>query len=204
MSIVSKAVDITIPAAAEYTIVKQGTAETGYSSTYYLTKDNVQVGEKINIPKDMVVESGSVKTCTTPDVPVEGYKVGDKYIDLVLANAQSSHIYILVTDLVDVYEAGNGITITGSTIAIDDQIVVTHSDLTSALAGYQTILDSAQMAAVNSGITATDKGNYDDHIADEDIHVTTAQKTAWTNKADRATTLSGYGITDGLTYVELA
>ena len=35
----------------EYSIVKQGTAESGYLSTYYLTKGGEQVGEKINIPR---------------------------------------------------------------------------------------------------------------------------------------------------------
>ena len=40
--------DIEIP---EYSLVKQGTDERGYLSTYYLTKDGSQVGEKINIHK---------------------------------------------------------------------------------------------------------------------------------------------------------
>ena len=89
-----------------YTITKAATADEGYSSTYQLYKGETAVGDKINIPKDMVVESGDVKTCTQDDVPVSGYKVGDKYIDLVLANATSSHIYILVSDLIDTYTAG--------------------------------------------------------------------------------------------------
>lgn len=65
-------------------------------------------GEKladIDIPKDMVVESGSVETVTTADVPYEGAQVGDKYIDLVIANATSDHIYIPANSLVDVYTA---------------------------------------------------------------------------------------------------
>ena len=65
-------------------------------------------GEKladIDIPKDMVVVSGSVGTVTTPDVPYEGAQVGDKYIDLVIANAASDHIYIPANSLVDIYTA---------------------------------------------------------------------------------------------------
>lgn len=85
----------------EYTVTKAETAENGYSATYILAKDGTQVGEKINIPKDMVVQSGSVKTVTTADTPVAGYVVGDKYVDLVLANSDNSHVYILVSDLVD-------------------------------------------------------------------------------------------------------
>lgn len=105
----SRAVNVVIPAADEYTIAKDATAGEGYSATYHLTKNGTNVGEAINIPKDMVVESGDVKTCTQADVPVEGYKVGDKYIDLVIANKDQAHLYILVTDLIDVYTAGAGL-----------------------------------------------------------------------------------------------
>ena len=66
------------------------------------------VGEKladIDIPKDMVVESGSVGTVSEADVPYAGAQVGDKYIDLVIANATSDHIYIPANSLVDIYTA---------------------------------------------------------------------------------------------------
>ena len=48
----------------------------------------------------------------------------------------------------------------------------------------QDALSSAQLAAVNSGITAAKVGDYDDHIADTDIHVTAEQKTTWSGKQD--------------------
>lgn len=114
----NKAVNVVIPAAVEYSLVKQAEAESGYAHTYYLTKDGVQEGAKINIPKDLVVESGELKTVTTADQPYEGAQVGDKYIDLVIANAASNHIYIPVKDLVDIYTAGNGIDVTNNSIAI--------------------------------------------------------------------------------------
>lgn len=95
----------------EYTIEKLTQAETSYSASYVLKKDNVQVGATINIPKDMVVSSGEVKTVTTANVPYQGAQVGDKYIDLTIANTSQNHIYIPVKDLVDVYVAGNGIRI---------------------------------------------------------------------------------------------
>jgi len=65
-------------------------------------------GEKladIDIPKDMVVESGTVGTVTVADEPYIGAQVGDKYIDLVIANASSDHIYIPANSLVDIYTA---------------------------------------------------------------------------------------------------
>lgn len=98
-----------------------------------------------------------MKTVTAADTPVAGYKVGDKYIDLVLANAENSHIYVLVSDLVDSYAAGNGIVITDNQISIDTTKVALKADVDTALE----------------------------------------------NKADKATTLAGYGITDGITFTEI-
>lgn len=65
----------------------------GYTPTY--------VGEAINIPKDMVVSAGEVKTLTDQDTPIPGIAIGEKYIDLTLANSNNSHVYIRVADLVD-------------------------------------------------------------------------------------------------------
>ena len=100
----------------EYTIVKQGTAEEGFFSTYYLTKDGEQVGEKINIPKDFLVNSADILTVETADQPYEGAQVGDLYIDFVInsknADDTASHVYLPVNELVDAYTGGNGITIT--------------------------------------------------------------------------------------------
>ena len=107
---------------ATYSISKQGIPEDGYACTYVLTKDGVPEGDKINIPKDMVVESGDVKTCIEDDKPVTGYKVGDKYIDLVLANSKNTHLYILVTDLVDTYLQGDGISINNNVISANATI----------------------------------------------------------------------------------
>lgn len=61
---------------------------------------DVPASAVINIPKDKVVKSGDVKTCQTDGVP-EGFKKGDKYIDLVIDNDEGSHIYIPVNTLVD-------------------------------------------------------------------------------------------------------
>lgn len=110
---------------AEYTITKQATADSGYSATYQLFKDGTAVGDKINIPKDMVVSSGEVKTVTTAGSPYAGAVVGDKYIDLTIANATSDHIYIPVKDLVDVYTGGTGIDVSASNVISVDSTIAT-------------------------------------------------------------------------------
>lgn len=115
-------VNVEIPDAAEYEITQQAQAETGYLATYVLEKDGVQAGAKINIPKDFLVKSVSLETCETADTPVAGYVVGDKYIDFVVntvqGDEQATHLYLLVSDLIDVYTEGNGIDITSGVISV--------------------------------------------------------------------------------------
>lgn len=127
-----EAAEATAEAASVVDVVKQTTAESGYSATYYITQAGVQVGEKINIPKDYLVKSAEVKTCTKDDEPVEGYKVGDKYIDFVINTSEGSgtesHIYLLVNDLVDVY---TGKTVSnGVSISIDE-----HNEISATVSG---------------------------------------------------------------------
>jgi len=173
----NKAVNVVIPAAAEYTIAQDQTAATGYAATYHLTKDGVNVGAAINIPKDMVVSSGSVKTCTEADTPVSGYKVGDKYIDLVLANADSSHIYILVSDLIDVYTAGTAITISGNQISVNiETLKSTFAELTD-LDAYQPVINA----------TAKVNADFIDDSTSNNKFVTASDKSTWNAKQNAIT-----------------
>ena len=107
---------------AVYSVTKLATPVAGYISSYRLTADGVNVGDTINIPKDFLVKSGSVKTCTVNDAPVVGYVVGDKYIDFVVNSvnndATNSNIYIKVSDLIVNYTDGDGISITDTSIAV--------------------------------------------------------------------------------------
>ena len=120
--------DIKVP---EYTIVKQETAESGFAGTYYLTKDDTQIGAKINIPLDQVLQSASIKEVTEENLPYEGAKVGDKYIEFLFQNSTDKE-YLPVQELVDVYSAGNGISVSaGNIISIDESIVATKTDLES-------------------------------------------------------------------------
>ena len=85
----------------EYTIVKDATSE--YAATYHLTKDGVNVGAAINIPKDLVVESGKVETLEA------GQPWGDAgtYIILTLANATNDKLYINVGNLIEYVTSGS-------------------------------------------------------------------------------------------------
>lgn len=49
---------------------------------------------------------------------------------------------------------------------------------------------AAEIAAIDSGVTATKVGNYDTHIADTTIHVTSTDKTTWNGKQDAISDLN--------------
>ena len=116
-------------------VVKQQEAETGYASTYYVTQDGTQVGSKINIPKDFLVRSASIKTVTTANEPQQGFEVDDKYLDFVINvaddSADNTHIYVNVRDLFNEYQAGTGLTLSNNTFSITPGTIPTDvSDLT--------------------------------------------------------------------------
>lgn len=87
------------------TVEEQTTAEDGFMKTYVVKQGGVQVGSKINIPKDFLVKSASVKSATLPNQPVSGLTVGAKYIDFVInskdGSATDEHIYIKLSDIID-------------------------------------------------------------------------------------------------------
>lgn len=106
----------------EYVIERQEIAEDGYVASYKLKRTNGDtvsyVGDVINIPRDIVLQSGSMKTVTEENEPYEGADIGDPYIDLILNDESASHIYIPVKGLVDNYVSGDGIDIIERTVAV--------------------------------------------------------------------------------------
>lgn len=148
-----------------YTIKKQAEAETGYAHTYQLfevtgegaSAVETPVGAKINIPKDMVVQSATVETVETADVPYSGAQVGDKYIDLVIANADNTHVYIAVNDLVDVYTAGNGIDITDNAVSV----VVDGTNANGLSVSANGVALATATTTTAGAMSATDKDKLD-------------------------------------------
>jgi hypothetical protein len=115
------------------TVEELVTADEGYLKTYVIKQAGTQVGVPINIPKDFLVKSATVKTCETAGDPVAEYKVGDKYLDFVLNTADTAdgtgidkHVYIKLTDLAYIYKGGSTDTITVN--VIDDTITATLND----------------------------------------------------------------------------
>lgn len=144
----------------QVTIAKQQTAEEGYFATYVISQGGTALSPKINIPKDFLVKSASLKTCTQADVPEEGYIVGDKYLDFVInvkeGSATDQHIYINLKLLTDVYSADE------STLTLDanGQFKIKNGGVTTTQlsSGVNTSLGYADAWNISpaSGITVND------------------------------------------------
>lgn len=185
-----------IPAQTDYSVTVEETSPEGYAKAYTFK----QLGETvatINIPKDMVVESGSV--VTNPEGQAEG-----TYIKLVLANATEDELFINVGDLIEYVTGGtaadgmvtvnvdanhvatatiNDGTVTLAKLHVDVQTAIgkAHEHANKALLDTytQTEADLADAVAkkhehvnadVLAGITAEKVADWDDAVAKEHEH----------------------------------
>lgn len=137
-----------------YTLTKS--TSTDYAAVYHLQKDGANVGEAINIPKDMVVESGKVVWGSYADgtfTPATDKKNATPYVELTLANSTANKIYIAVADLVNEHKAGTGIEITNNTdgtrtIGITNTL---NTNINKSLKGFGKAVDSTLLAYTNDG-----------------------------------------------------
>lgn len=98
-----------IPEQTDYTVtITENTDDTTVAKTYVFTQNGAEIGA-IKLAKELVVTSGSVKEVTVADDPYAGAVVGDKYIELLIAN-QDTPIYVPAKDLVDIYTAKDNAT----------------------------------------------------------------------------------------------
>lgn len=128
-------------APVEYSIVKLGTASEGASASYQLAKDGTTFGAVIDIPKDMVVSSGTV---VTKDVAGAWGEAGT-YIELTLANAANDKLYINVGNLIEYVTSGS---VAGDKVMIS--VSADHKVTATISAGAITATELAE--AVNADI----------------------------------------------------
>ena len=141
-----------------YTISKVETEE-GFASSYKLMKGSVVIGDTINIPKDKVLQSALIKIVETENQPVAGYRVGDKYFEFTFQN-QEAKMYLLATELVDVYTEGSYISINeNNEISVDVNTLSTAVANNSALTNKfdeKGAASDAKDAAIAASKTYTD------------------------------------------------
>ena len=108
LSLAADGLKVTIPEVTipEYSLKKLDTATTGMSASYQLTKDGAGIGAVIDIPKDMMVKSGSVQTYEAGSLPA-GVTEAGTYIVLVLNDAAETKLYINVGNLIEYVTSGS-------------------------------------------------------------------------------------------------
>lgn len=198
----------TIPTVPVYTLKKDKTASSGASATYHLLKDDVKVGDAIDIPKDMVIESGAVKTyatktaATTDGMPADQ---ADKetfpgtFIKLTIANKTGDSLFINVGGLIEYVTSGSK---TGDMIIVDvsddHKVTATIADktitkikLVKAVQDSLTLADSAlQKADIDTGAA-----NGTIKVDGTDIKVKGLADAAYTTVDALNTTAQGYATT---------
>ena len=140
-TITDKTVDLVI-AHPEYSIVKA--ADSGdFAAVYNLTKDGVNIGASINIPKDIVVKSGSV--------------VGDEIV-LVLNDKDNTEIKIPVGSLIEYVTSGSA---TGDMvfITVDETTHKVTATITDGTITLAKLADEVKTAFDAKGSAATAEQN---------------------------------------------
>lgn len=181
-----------------YTLTKS--TSTDYAAVYHLQKDGANVGEAINIPKDMVVESGKVVWGSYSDgtfTPATDKKNATPYVELTLANSTANKIYIAVADLVNEHKAGTGISITNNTdgtrtIGLDPD---TNSNIQASIVSFTTANQNTLVALNNNNgninvLTADDSltFKFDDNADTPIIGLSTTIKNTVDNTKSTADT----------------
>ena len=176
-----------------YSLVKDEAAADGDIATYHLTKDGKNEGVAINVPKDLVVSSGSVKELKDGALP-EGVTVAGTYIELVLANSNKP-IYINVGNLIEYVTGGSG---------ADDAIQInvssdTHKVTASVKAGSltKTMLDSGIQGSLDKADSAvqtvvTGEANGTIKVDNTEVAVAGLQDAAFATVESINTTAQGY------------
>lgn len=184
------------PAAQAISVVEKATPNTGYLKSYQVTVNGVVVGVDIDIPKDFLVKSATSSVVTAADKEEGGkfhddanFAVGDTYLDFVInvksGTATDSHVYVNVSNLVDVYHNGNGLNLDSSTntfsIKIDTSnangLVVTSDGLKLGLAsasanGAMSSSDFTKLAGISAQANKTESSQTNGNIKIDGVETT--------------------------------
>lgn len=176
--------------AGAITVEKLGTAQDGGLATYVIKQGGTAVsGGTINIPKDFVVKSASLKTANENDTTIP---TGHQYIELIIntkddETGTGTPIKIDVNSLVDVYTGVVG-DIVEIVVSEDNQISgsIKEKSITKTL-----LVDTVQASLnkADSALQATDKTELSNSIAAEKTRAEAAEKV----NADAIAILNGNG-----------
>lgn len=186
--------EVTVPA---YSMKKLDTATSGMSASYQLTKDGAGIGAIIDIPKDMVVESGTVETYIAGHLPA-GVAEPGTYIVLTLANATSDKLYIPASGLIEYVTGGSSkddaiqINVTADTHKVTATVKEGSLTKTMLSTEVQGLLDKAN-TAVQAITTGSTNGTIS--VDSKDVEVKGLADAAYATVASLNTTAEGYANT---------
>lgn len=154
-----------IPAQTDYTVTVTPSTPDGVAKRYNIKQTATNLDVNIDIPKDMVVESGTVETKTEEGA----WGAAGTYLHLVLANATEDDIYINVGSLIEYVTSGSKV---GDQIVInvsaDHKVTATltdgsvtlaqlHADVQSAIGKAHSHTNKAELDKIATG----DKAKWD-------------------------------------------
>lgn len=179
-------------AASNYTVSVESSNSDAYAKVYKIKQGGNQVGE-INIPKDMVVQSGTVETKSGSGA----WGAAGTYLHLVLANAENSDIYINVGDLIEYVVGGQGADgIITTTVTVNSQgehvLTATVADGSIALAK----LDANTQAQIGKAHEHSNKTVLDG--------ITAAKVNNWDSAYTKAHEHSNKTVLDGITATKVS
>lgn len=208
LTLASDGLKVTVPTADVYAITKDSSSPE-YAAVYHLTKNGTPVDVPINIPKDMVVESGEVKTYATKNAATaDGMSSSQAsaetfpgtFIKLTIANKTNDKLFINVSNLIEYVTSGSTATdMVVVNVSADHKVTATLTDgkvtLAKLEAGVQTKINQAHThdnKAVLDGITAEKVQAWDDANSQKHTHsnktvldgITSDKVSAWDAKQD--------------------
>lgn len=177
-----------LPKQTDYTVTITTPTEDSVSKRYNIKQVATGLNVNIDIPKDMVVSSGTVETKTTEGA----WGPAGTYLVLTLANATSDKVYINVGDLIE-YVVGGTATdgIITTTVTVDGTgnhvLTATINDGTITL----TKLAKDIQTAIGKAHTHTNKAVLDG--------ITSGKVAGWDTAATDAHTHTNKTVLDGIT-----
>ncbi|WP_407454421.1 pyocin knob domain-containing protein [Methanobrevibacter sp.] len=174
---------------AGVTLEKQASADTGYAATYVLKQGGSAISTKINIPKDHLVKSLSLKTCNAANQPEQGFNVGDKYIDVIINTIENDetnqHLYLNVKDLCDDIIVDSSMS-DSSTNAVQNKIVKQYIDdsIDNVTVGGGGNIELQSYAKKSELATVALTGSYNDLSNNNHNHMNLVQRSVFDGSED--------------------
>ena len=179
------------------TVEKQTTAETGYAATYIVKQNSSQVGAKINIPKDLLLQSASIETVGSTPTSLEtanSLTTGDSYIKLIANtvdgdNAQTP-LVIPISDIFDLQTADEStITLSNGVYSVKASGIDTTQLKDSAVTTAKIDASAVTTAKINDAAVTTAK--IDDSAVTSD-KIAAAVKSTWLTTSEVDSEIESY------------